>query len=138
MKIWLYFVNSLFRYADLYASSVLNLLHYPFSYMFRAPAMLMPHESTVAHEQKFRESSKEQEDIKAKRMVSLNVFSTVINLILIDYCILRHKDPMSSWRSKFFLNFTFQISCQSNKRTNCCMSKYFSFCFSAIPVQASR
>ena len=38
------------RYADLYASSVLNLLHYPFSYMFRSPAMLLPHESTVAHE----------------------------------------------------------------------------------------
>lgn len=31
--------------------TVLNLLYYPFSYMFRAPAMLMPHESTVAHEQ---------------------------------------------------------------------------------------
>ncbi len=39
-----------FRYADLYAASVLNLLHYPFSYMFRSPAMLLPHESTVAHE----------------------------------------------------------------------------------------
>ena len=29
---------------------MLNLLHYPFSYMFRSPAMLLPHESTVAHE----------------------------------------------------------------------------------------
>lgn len=36
-----------FRYADLYASTVLNLLYYPFSYMFRAPPMLLPHESTV-------------------------------------------------------------------------------------------
>ena len=26
----------------------LNLLHYPFCYLFRAPAMLMPHESTVS------------------------------------------------------------------------------------------
>jgi hypothetical protein len=34
----------------LYAATILNLLYYPFSYMFRAPAMLMPHESTVAHE----------------------------------------------------------------------------------------
>lgn len=28
-------------------------MYYPFSYMFRAPAMLLPHESTVAHEQRF-------------------------------------------------------------------------------------
>lgn len=41
------------RYADLYAATFLNLLYYPFSYMFRAPAMLLPHESTVAHEQRF-------------------------------------------------------------------------------------
>lgn len=41
------------RYADLYAATHLNLLYYPFSYMFRAPAMLLPHESTVAHEQHF-------------------------------------------------------------------------------------
>ena len=39
------------RYADVYASTVLNLIYYPFSYMFRAPSMLMPHESTVTHEQ---------------------------------------------------------------------------------------
>lgn len=37
------------RYADLYAATFLNLEYYPFSYMFRAPAMLLPHESTVAH-----------------------------------------------------------------------------------------
>lgn len=41
------------RYADLYAATHLNMLYYPFSYMFRAPAMLLPHESTVAHEQHF-------------------------------------------------------------------------------------
>ena len=50
------------RYADLYASSVLNLLHYPFSYMFRAPAMLMPHESTVAHENTFDNNVASKED----------------------------------------------------------------------------
>lgn len=44
------------RYADLYAATFLNLEFYPFSYMFRAPAMLLPHESTVAHihEQRFK------------------------------------------------------------------------------------
>lgn len=41
------------RYADLYAATFLNMIYYPFSYMFRAPAMLLPHESTVAHEQRF-------------------------------------------------------------------------------------
>ncbi len=41
---------------------MLNLLHYPFSYMFRAPAMLMPHESTVAHENTFDNNVASKED----------------------------------------------------------------------------
>ena len=53
------------RYADIYASSVLNLLHYPFSYMFRSPAMLLPHESTVAHED--AAAFKREESIHEKR-----------------------------------------------------------------------
>ncbi|CAH2047141.1 unnamed protein product, partial [Iphiclides podalirius] len=48
-----FFSSQVVRYADLYAASFLNLMYYPFCYMFRAPAMLMPHESTVAHEQRF-------------------------------------------------------------------------------------
>ncbi|KAK3095658.1 hypothetical protein FSP39_017226, partial [Pinctada imbricata] len=43
------FASQVMRYADLYAASVMNLLHYPLSYAFRAPSMLMPHESTVDH-----------------------------------------------------------------------------------------
>ncbi|KAJ8386036.1 hypothetical protein AAFF_G00177250, partial [Aldrovandia affinis] len=43
------FSSQLMRYADLYAASCLNLLYYPFSYLFRAPPVLMPHESTVDH-----------------------------------------------------------------------------------------
>lgn len=43
--------KQLLKYADLYASTFLNLIYYPFSYMFRAPAILLPHESTVTHEQ---------------------------------------------------------------------------------------
>ncbi|XP_058064540.1 cytosolic purine 5'-nucleotidase isoform X2 [Anopheles bellator] len=46
-----FFSSQVVRYADLYAATILNLMYYPFSYMFRAPAMLLPHESTVAHEQ---------------------------------------------------------------------------------------
>ncbi|XP_055300757.1 cytosolic purine 5'-nucleotidase isoform X2 [Sitodiplosis mosellana] len=48
-----FFSSQVVRYADLYAATFLNLMYYPFSYMFRAPAMLLPHESTVAHEQRF-------------------------------------------------------------------------------------
>lgn len=49
-----FFSSQVVRYADLYAATFLNLIYYPFSYMFRAPAMLLPHESTVAHEQRFK------------------------------------------------------------------------------------
>merc|ERR1711962_660349 len=45
-----FFSSQVVRYADLYASTCLNLIYYPFCYMFRSPAMLMPHESTVAHD----------------------------------------------------------------------------------------
>ncbi|KAL5021030.1 hypothetical protein ScPMuIL_000185 [Solemya velum] len=45
-----FFASQVMRYADLYAASILNLLHYPFTYVYRAPAMLMPHESTVGHD----------------------------------------------------------------------------------------
>lgn len=52
MKLF-FFICQVVRYADLYAATFLNMIYYPFSYMFRAPAMLLPHESTVAHEQRF-------------------------------------------------------------------------------------
>lgn len=44
-----FFAAQVIRYADIYAASFLNLLHYPFCYMFKAPAILMPHEATVEH-----------------------------------------------------------------------------------------
>uniref|UniRef100_A0A8C8IDT3 5'-nucleotidase, cytosolic II, like 1 n=1 Tax=Oncorhynchus tshawytscha TaxID=74940 RepID=A0A8C8IDT3_ONCTS len=43
------FASQLMRYADLYSSTCINLLHYPFSYLFRAQSVLMPHESSVDH-----------------------------------------------------------------------------------------
>ncbi|XP_067393166.1 cytosolic purine 5'-nucleotidase isoform X1 [Emydura macquarii macquarii] len=43
------FASQVMRYADLYAASFINLLYYPFSYLFRAAHILMPHESTVEH-----------------------------------------------------------------------------------------
>jgi len=45
-----FFASQVVRYADLYSGTMLNLLFYPTFYMFRAPAMLLPHESTVAHD----------------------------------------------------------------------------------------
>ncbi|VDK39200.1 unnamed protein product [Taenia asiatica] len=44
-----FFSSQAMRYADIYSFSCFNLLHYPLCYMFRAPTMLMPHESTVPH-----------------------------------------------------------------------------------------
>ncbi|KAK6174762.1 hypothetical protein SNE40_017978 [Patella caerulea] len=45
-----FFASQVMRYADLYGSSFFNFIHYPFSYVFRAPPMLMSHESTVEHD----------------------------------------------------------------------------------------
>nr|CDS29471.1 cytosolic purine 5' nucleotidase [Hymenolepis microstoma] len=44
-----FFSSQALRYADIYSFSCFNLLYYPLCYMFRAPTMYMPHESTVPH-----------------------------------------------------------------------------------------
>lgn len=36
-----FFSSQVERFADLYAATFLNLMYYPFCYMFRAPAMLV-------------------------------------------------------------------------------------------------
>ncbi|TRY68059.1 hypothetical protein DNTS_003640 [Danionella cerebrum] len=41
------FASQLLRYADIYSTSCLNLLNYPFSFLFRAPLVMMPHETAV-------------------------------------------------------------------------------------------
>lgn len=46
-----FFSSQVLRYADVYSISCLNLIYYPLCYMFRAPSMLMPHESTVSHDE---------------------------------------------------------------------------------------
>ncbi|XP_035464248.2 5'-nucleotidase, cytosolic II, like 1 isoform X6 [Scophthalmus maximus] len=43
------FASQLMRYADLYSSTCMNLLHYPFNYLFMAPPVLMPHEVASQH-----------------------------------------------------------------------------------------
>lgn len=42
-----HFASQISRYADLYACTFINLFYYPFSYFFRSPSGLLPHESTV-------------------------------------------------------------------------------------------
>ncbi|XP_061911054.1 5'-nucleotidase, cytosolic II, like 1 isoform X2 [Entelurus aequoreus] len=41
------FASQLIRYADLYSSSCLNLLHYSLDFFFMAPPVLMPHEASA-------------------------------------------------------------------------------------------
>ncbi|XP_034402662.1 5'-nucleotidase, cytosolic II, like 1 isoform X1 [Cyclopterus lumpus] len=50
------FASQLMRYADLYSSTCINLLHYPFNYLFMAPPVLMPHESVAQHAADFAAS----------------------------------------------------------------------------------
>ncbi|KAM6901766.1 5'-nucleotidase, cytosolic II, like 1 isoform 1-T2 [Lycodopsis pacificus] len=50
------FASQLLRYADLYSSTCINLLHYPFNYLFMAPPILMPHESAAQHAADFASS----------------------------------------------------------------------------------
>ena len=45
-----FFASQVVRFADIYSASLLNLLYYPTFFMFRSPAMLLPHESTVPHQ----------------------------------------------------------------------------------------
>jgi 5'-nucleotidase len=49
-----FFATQVERYADLYADSCYNLVHYPCFYFFRAPMSLMSHEQTVAHNDTLR------------------------------------------------------------------------------------
>ncbi|KAE9413533.1 hypothetical protein Angca_009291, partial [Angiostrongylus cantonensis] len=59
-----FFASQVERYADLYASSCYNLVHYPSFYFFRAAMQLLPHESTVDHASVLNSSDK---DSKARR-----------------------------------------------------------------------
>lgn len=54
-----HFANQICRYADLYSSTFLNLMYYPFSYLFRAPPMLvsLDHERTLIRSDDNRPSS---------------------------------------------------------------------------------
>lgn len=68
-----FFASQLIRYADIYAATFLNLEFYPFSYMFRAPAMLLPHESTVEHRKEHESSSTRIRGLSQKKSIELKV-----------------------------------------------------------------
>ncbi|GLD55250.1 cytosolic purine 5'-nucleotidase-like protein [Lates japonicus] len=51
------FASQLMRYADLYSSTCINLLHYPFNYLFMAPPVLMPHEAASQISAEFKLSA---------------------------------------------------------------------------------
>lgn len=71
-----FFSSQVVRYADLYAATFLNFIYYPFSYMFRAPAMLLPHESTVAHEQqRFRVENSIKQQQQYQKQLQDSTFS---------------------------------------------------------------
>lgn len=72
-----FFSSQVSRYADLYAATFLNLYYYPFSYMFRAPAMLLPHESTVTHEQRFQMETPSIQRSRSKNESVDGVLSTI-------------------------------------------------------------
>ncbi|XP_029371663.1 5'-nucleotidase, cytosolic II, like 1 [Echeneis naucrates] len=50
------FASQLMRYADLYSSTCINLLHYPPNYLFTAPPVLMPHEAASSNSADFASS----------------------------------------------------------------------------------
>lgn len=64
-----FFASQAERYADLYSASPYNLLYYPSFYFFRAPMMLLPHESTVDHLSKVAVPNKD--NVAAHREKSL-------------------------------------------------------------------
>lgn len=83
IDLWKYliFFLKVVRYADLYAASFLNLEYYPFSYMFRAPAMLLPHESTVAHAHEMRLSYDEPKISRVRSIVAPTTRKDSENLV---------------------------------------------------------
>ncbi|XP_013392914.1 cytosolic purine 5'-nucleotidase isoform X2 [Lingula anatina] len=71
-----FFASQVIRYADLYAANFLNLLFYPFSYMFKAPPMLMPHEATVKHDEDSKDILEESPSAARGRHYSVDQGTT--------------------------------------------------------------
>ena len=73
------FSSQAMQFADLYSFSCYNLIYYPLCYMFRASPMLMPHESTVPHEETALESFKDLEESPCglRRRTTTGVYACV-------------------------------------------------------------
>ncbi|XP_037835172.1 5'-nucleotidase, cytosolic II, like 1 [Kryptolebias marmoratus] len=61
------FASQLIRYADLYSSTCLNLLQYPFNYLFMAPPVLMPHEAASQNSAEVVSSEQNSHGVVANR-----------------------------------------------------------------------
>ncbi|CAF3127307.1 unnamed protein product [Rotaria socialis] len=76
-----HFASQVTRFADIYASTVVNLVYYPFFYFFRAVPQLMPHESTVDPEEPLHFKSwgdeKSQMDSLDRRRSTFGQISTM-------------------------------------------------------------
>uniref|UniRef100_A0AC34FWJ0 Uncharacterized protein n=1 Tax=Panagrolaimus sp. ES5 TaxID=591445 RepID=A0AC34FWJ0_9BILA len=67
-----FFATQVERYADFYSSSTYNFIHYLIFYFFRAPMMLLPHESTVYHLAKITDKRKKPgQSVVGSRQLSL-------------------------------------------------------------------
>lgn len=62
------FAGQVLRFADLYGSSFMNLLHYPFSFLFRAEAQLLPHELAMNAEKESTPTDDIEEGISSMAM----------------------------------------------------------------------
>lgn len=72
-----FFANQVERYADLYAHSCYNLVHYPSFYFFRSPMSMMSHEQTVQHSATMMRNQRQpsfdvQESVGQQGMQNLN------------------------------------------------------------------
>ena len=68
-----FFASQATRYADLYAASCVNLLHYPFSYLFRAPPQLVSIENSLT-----LESVTVSVPLRCKQATIFDIFMTLV------------------------------------------------------------
>lgn len=109
-----FFSSQVVRYADLYAATFLNLIYYPFSYMFRAPAMLLPHESTVAHEQRFKMAEEPAISRARNRMLgssqTIDVTDEELHNLKVSKTFLKLTFHFKTYHSKLFTDGSFVSS----------------------------
>jgi len=71
------FAGQVLRFADLYGSSFINLFFYPFSFLFRAEAQLMPHEVSINQDAARKKATMQQvnEDADEENVMTMSAMS---------------------------------------------------------------